>query len=63
VAANKGLRKSLEETGSALGWKTFIPKMEYCTDNAAMIALTGYYKFLNKDLSDLSVTVSARASW
>ncbi|HET7000451.1 MAG TPA: tRNA (adenosine(37)-N6)-threonylcarbamoyltransferase complex transferase subunit TsaD [Puia sp.] len=63
VAANKGLRRAFEETGSSLGWKTFIPKMEYCTDNAAMIALTGYYKFMDQSFSPLSVTVSARANW
>lgn len=63
VAANKALRKAFEETGSLLGWKTFIPKMEYCTDNAAMIALTGYYKFMDQSFSPLSVTVSARADW
>lgn len=63
VAANKGLRKAFELTGNSLGWKTFIPAMEYCTDNAAMIALTGYYKFLEQDFSRLSVTVSARAAW
>jgi N6-L-threonylcarbamoyladenine synthase len=63
VAANKGLRKAFEETGDMLGWKTYIPKMEYCTDNAAMIALTGYYKFMDQSFSPLSVTVSARADW
>ncbi|HEY4936230.1 MAG TPA: tRNA (adenosine(37)-N6)-threonylcarbamoyltransferase complex transferase subunit TsaD [Puia sp.] len=63
VAANKGLRKSFEETGKSLGWKTFIPKMEYCTDNAAMIAITGYYKYLDQSFSPLSATVTARASW
>ena len=63
VAANKGLRKAFEETGNSLGWKTFIPAMGYCTDNAAMIALTGYYKYLDQDFSPLSVTVSARAAW
>jgi N6-L-threonylcarbamoyladenine synthase len=63
VAANKGLRKAFEETGHLMGWKTFIPKMEYCTDNAAMIALTGYYKFIDQIFSPLSVTVSARAGW
>jgi N6-L-threonylcarbamoyladenine synthase len=63
VAANKGLRKAFKETGNSLGWKTFIPPMEYCTDNAAMIAITGYYKWLTQDFSNLSVTVSARASW
>jgi len=63
VAANKGLRKSFEETGQLNGWKTFIPKMAYCTDNAAMIALTGYYKFTEGNFSPISSTVSARASW
>jgi N6-L-threonylcarbamoyladenine synthase len=63
VAANKGLRKSFEETGKTLGWKTFIPKMEYCTDNAAMIAMTGYYKYSDQLFSPLSATVSARAGW
>ena len=63
VAANKGLRNQLNELGKKQGWKTFIPKMEYCTDNAAMIALTGFYKFQKKDFVPLSATVSARASW
>ncbi|HEY2649292.1 MAG TPA: tRNA (adenosine(37)-N6)-threonylcarbamoyltransferase complex transferase subunit TsaD [Puia sp.] len=63
VAANKGLRKAFEEIGRSLAWKTFIPKIEYCTDNAAMIALTGYYKFRDQSFSPLSVTVSARADW
>jgi N6-L-threonylcarbamoyladenine synthase len=63
VAANKGLRKSFEENGKSLGWKTFIPKMEYCTDNAAMIAMTGYYKFMESSFSPLSATVTARAGW
>ncbi len=63
VAANKGLRKTFEETGKSLGWKTFIPKMEYCTDNAAMIAMTGYYKYLDQTFSPLSSSVTARAGW
>lgn len=63
VSANRGLRKSFEDMGSALGWQTFIPKMEYCTDNAAMIALTGYYKFRNQSFYPVSVTVSVRAGW
>ncbi len=63
VAANKGLRKTFEETGHSNGWKTFIPKMEYCTDNAAMIAITGYYKYLDQTFSSLAATVTARAAW
>jgi N6-L-threonylcarbamoyladenine synthase len=63
VSANSGLRKSLKETGEKMGWQTFIPAFEYCTDNAAMIAITAYYKYIAKDFSNLSVTPSARASW
>jgi N6-L-threonylcarbamoyladenine synthase len=63
VAANSGLRRSFEEAGKSLGWRTFIPKMEYCTDNGAMIALTGYYKFADHSFSDISATVSAKAGW
>ena len=63
VSANKGLRNAFTELGKSAGWKTFIPRMEYCTDNAAMIAMTGYYKFKEQSFSPLSTTVSARASW
>jgi N6-L-threonylcarbamoyladenine synthase len=63
VSANSGLRKAFEAAGKKYHWNTFIPKFEYCTDNAAMIAITGYYKFLEKDFADLSVTASARANW
>lgn len=61
VSANSGLRHSLKMVGEGLGWNTFIPPFEYCTDNAAMIAITGYYKYLEKDFSPLSVSVSARS--
>jgi N6-L-threonylcarbamoyladenine synthase len=63
VSANKGLRKALEEYSKKYQWETHVPKMEYCTDNAAMIALTGYYKFLNGYHAPLSISASARASW
>jgi N6-L-threonylcarbamoyladenine synthase len=63
VSANSELRKSFKELGEKQEWKTFIPKFEYCTDNAAMIAITGYYKFLVNDFVDLSVSPSARAEW
>src|SRR5674476_291955 len=46
VSANAGLRLAFQETGIEEGWKTFVPAFEYCTDNAAMIAITGYYKYL-----------------
>lgn len=63
VSANSGLRRAFEETGKKCGWNTFIPKFEYCTDNAAMIAITGYYKFLSGQFNELSVSASARAEW
>jgi len=63
VSANSGLRKAFGETGKKYKWKTFIPKLEYCTDNAAMIAVAGYYKYLAGQFDDLSVSASARAKW
>jgi N6-L-threonylcarbamoyladenine synthase len=63
VSANSGLRRSFEETGKKNGWRTFIPDFEYCTDNAGMIAITGYYKFLAGQFADLSVSSSARSAW
>jgi N6-L-threonylcarbamoyladenine synthase len=61
VSANSGLRKAFVEMGQQQDWKTFIPSFEYCTDNAGMIAITGYYKYLASDFTDLTSTVSARA--
>ena len=63
VSANSGLRKAFEEMGKKYQWNTFIPAFQYCTDNAGMIAITGYYKYLAGEFSDLSITSSARAEW
>jgi N6-L-threonylcarbamoyladenine synthase len=63
VSANSGLRQSFQDMGKKEGWNTFIPRFEYCTDNAAMIAITAHYKFLAGDFSPLSVSASARADW
>jgi len=63
VSANSGLRKAFKAMGEKEDWKTFIPAFEYCTDNAAMIAITGYYKYVEKDFTELSVSPSARAEW
>lgn len=63
VSANSGLRNNLQEMGKKHGWKTFIPKFEYCTDNAAMIAITAHYKYIAKEFSSLEVGPSARAEW
>ncbi|MBK7872841.1 MAG: tRNA (adenosine(37)-N6)-threonylcarbamoyltransferase complex transferase subunit TsaD [Saprospiraceae bacterium] len=60
VSANSGLREALEIIGKKLGWNTYIPRFEYCTDNAAMIALTGYYKFLNNEFASQDVAPVAR---
>lgn len=63
VSANSGLRNGLIEMGQKRGWKTFIPDFSYCTDNAAMIAITAYHKFQKGDFVSLSVNPSARAEW
>lgn len=63
VSANSGLRKAFTEMGEKENWQTYIPAFEYCTDNAAMIAITGYYKYLAKDFTELSISPSARAEW
>ncbi|TDS56872.1 tRNA (adenosine(37)-N6)-threonylcarbamoyltransferase complex transferase subunit TsaD [Myroides indicus] len=60
VSANSGIRKALKETEKKYGWKTFIPKFEYTTDNAAMIGIVGYYKFMESFFSDSSVVSKAR---
>ena len=63
VSANSGLRTAFTTLGEKMQWKTYIPSFEYCTDNAAMIAITGYYKFLKNDFAELSIDPSARAEW
>ena len=62
VSANSGLRNAFEKLGKEEGWKTFIPAFEYCTDNAAMIAITAYYKYLDSRFEKLSVVPSARTA-
>lgn len=63
VSANSGIRKTLKEAEGLYGWKTFIPKFEYTTDNAAMIGITGYRKFLSGDFEAISVVSQARISF
>lgn len=63
VSANSGLRKALEELGQKHNWEVFLPKFEYCTDNAAMIAITAHYKMLHGEFTDLGAVPSARAEW
>ncbi len=60
VSANSGLRKELKALGDKQGWNIFIPSFEYCTDNAAMIAVAAHYKYLKGDFCSLDVTPLAR---
>lgn len=60
VSANSGLREGLLELGERKGWNVFIPKFEYCTDNAAMIAIAGYHKYLKKEFVGQDVAPMAR---
>jgi N6-L-threonylcarbamoyladenine synthase len=62
VSANSGLRNAFSAMGKEEGWNTYIPAFEYCTDNAAMIAITAYYKYLDSIFEDLSVVPSARTA-
>lgn len=60
VSANSGIRNRLKETEKKFGWKTFIPKFEYTTDNAAMIGIVGYQKYLTGQFEKNSVVSKAR---
>ena len=63
VAANSGLRQRLLLKASQHDWRLFIPKLEYCTDNAAMIGIVGYYKNLKGDFADPEARPDARLTW
>ncbi len=60
VSANSGLRNRLEKMGKEKNWKTFIPKFEYCTDNAAMIAMTGYFMFQKGMFTAQTISANSR---
>jgi N6-L-threonylcarbamoyladenine synthase len=60
VSANSALREALVQEGLKKGWNTYIPKFEYCTDNAAMIGITGYYKYLRGEFVGQEVSPVAR---
>lgn len=62
VSANSELRQEVKDLETELGIQTYIPAFEYCTDNAAMIGITAYYKFLKKDFSNLGIIPMARMS-
>ncbi|MES2808944.1 MAG: tRNA (adenosine(37)-N6)-threonylcarbamoyltransferase complex transferase subunit TsaD [Bacteroidota bacterium] len=60
VSANTGLRQGLQKMGEKNGWNCFIPEMQYCTDNAGMIAIAGYHKYLKGDFTGQDVAPLAR---
>lgn len=60
VSANSGIRKALKDTEIIKKWKVYIPKFEYTTDNAAMIGIVGYYKFLEGNFADTTVVSKPR---
>ncbi|RNC87242.1 MAG: tRNA (adenosine(37)-N6)-threonylcarbamoyltransferase complex transferase subunit TsaD [Winogradskyella sp.] len=60
VSANSGIRAALKNGEHKFGWTTYIPKFEYTTDNAAMIGIVGYLKYLEKDFSDFDIMATAR---
>ena len=62
VSANNGLRNAYREHAEKYGWKIYIPKFGYTTDNAAMIAITGYYKFLDKDFCSIDQPAYSRVT-
>ncbi len=63
VSANSALRSELKQRGDRNGWRVFIPPLEYCTDNAAMIASVAYHRYLAKKFDSLDVAPAARMEW
>ena len=63
VSANAGLRAGVQELGKKTQSKVYLPRFEFCTDNAAMIAITAHYKYMAGAFDDLSVSATARSSW
>ena len=62
VSANNGLRNAFREHAEKYGWKIFIPKFSYTTDNAAMIAITGYMNYLDKDFCSMELPAYSRVT-
>lgn len=63
VSANSGLRKAMEQLGKDTHSAIFLPKFEYCTDNAAMIAITAHFKYIAGSFEPMTTSASARSSW
>jgi N6-L-threonylcarbamoyladenine synthase len=62
VSANSGLRQRVEAEGRKRGWRTFLPEFKFTTDNAAMIAIAGYYHYLAGERTSLDVAPVSRLS-
>ena len=60
VSANSAVRAAFEEYAGKYGWTIHLPRLSFTTDNAAMVAITGYYKFQDKDFCDMSKAPFAR---
>ena len=60
VSANSALRQGLAEMGKRHGWHVYMPEFQFCTDNAAMVGIAGYFKYLKRDFADLSLPPYAR---
>ena len=60
VSANSGVRNAMKEAQDGYGWTTYIPKFEYCTDNAAMIAMVGQLKYERNDFSSQAIAATPR---
>ncbi|MGI6243069.1 MAG: tRNA (adenosine(37)-N6)-threonylcarbamoyltransferase complex transferase subunit TsaD [Prevotella sp.] len=63
VSANNGLRNSFREHAEKYGWTIYIPKFSYTTDNAAMIGIVGYYKYLDKDFCAIDVPAFSKVTF
>ena len=63
VSANSGLRRAVEQLAAAQGWQAYIPRFEYCTDNAAMIGMAAHYQFLEGNTAPWDIVPMARSEW
>ena len=63
VSANTGLRNAFHDYARRFGWEVYIPKFSYTTDNAAMIGITGYYKYLDKEFCDINAPAFSRVTF
>ena len=62
VSANSGLRNAIQKEGRKRGWNTYLPEFKFTTDNAAMIAITGYFKYLREEFAPMDIVPVARVS-